>query len=254
MAKIFAFAMQKGGVGKTTTTMNVGAYLAQKGRRVLLVDLDPQAHLTQGLGVDPDDLKYSVYEVLLNPEQGTEFATLKTQAGIDLIPSTLDLAGAELELAGKVGRESLLQEALEKVENQYDYILIDAPPNLGLFTLNALAAASKVIVPVQVQVYAFKALPQLEKTISLVRKINRELMLGGVVCTLYDRRTNLSQVVERQIRERYNDLVFTTVIPLNTRLAEAPAAGEPINIYEPNSPGAQAYMKLTEEIEERYGK
>jgi len=253
MTNVLVFAMQKGGVGKTTTTLNLGVNLAKRGKRVLLVDIDPQGNLTQGLGIDLDALEYSIYEVLLNPEQGTAFATMATDAGVDLLPSTLDLAGAEAELAGQVGRELLLNEALKQTREQYDYILIDSPPNLGLFTLNALAAANQVIVPMQMHVYAFKAMPKLEKTISLVRKLNPQLAVGGIVITQYDRRTNLSHVIEQQTRQAYGDLVFETLIPLNTRLAEAPAAGKPISTYDPTSPGAVAYMKLAEEVDQRYG-
>ncbi len=254
MAHTLALAMQKGGVGKTTTALSLGVALARRGARVLLIDIDPQANLTQGLGVDPAELEYSIYEVLLNPEQGAGFATLSTDAGVDLVPSTLDLAGAELELAGKVGRELLLREALAATRNQYDYILIDPPPSLGLFTLNALAAADAVIVPLQTHAYAFKAMPKLESTIGLVRKLNSSLAIGGIVCTLADRRTNLSQVVETQIRQTYGELVFKTTIPTNTKLAEAPAAGTPIATYAPDSAGARAYAALAEEVEKRYGR
>jgi chromosome partitioning protein len=246
--------MQKGGVGKTTTALSLGVALARRGARVLLIDIDPQANLTQGLGVDPAEVEYSIYEVLLNPEQGAGFATLTTDAGVDLVPSTLDLAGAELELAGKVGRELLLREALAATRDEYDYILVDPPPSLGLFTLNALAAADAVIVPLQTHAYAFKAMPKLESTIGLVRKLNPSLAIGGIVCTLADRRTNLSQVVEQQIRQTYGDLVFKTTIPTNTKLAEAPAAGEPIATYAPDSAGARAYAALAEEVEARYAR
>lgn len=249
---IFAMAMQKGGVGKTTTAVSVAVNLAQAGARVLLIDIDPQANATQALGIDLESLEYSVYEVLLNPNLGTAFATLQTDAGIDLIPSTLALAGAELELAGKIGREQLLREALETSTIAYDYVLIDPPPTLGIFTLNSMAAAHQVIVPLQVHVYAYKAMPKLEETIALVRKLNRSLAIGGIVCTMFDRRTSLSQVIESQIREKYGDLVFKTIIPLNTKLAEAPASGQPITQYDPTSTGAQAYKHLAQEIMERF--
>ena len=254
MTHVLTFAMQKGGVGKSTSTLNVGVNLADRGRHVLLIDIDPQGNLTQGLGFGLDKLDYSVYEVLLNPEAGTAFATLETDAGVDLLPSTLDLAGAEAELAGQVGRELLLREALKPVTDRYDYILIDSPPNLGLFTLNALAAATSVIVPLQAHVYAYQALPKLEKTISLVRKLNPQLSIGGIVVIQFDRRTNLSQLITHRLREQYDGLVFDTVIPLNTKLAEAPAAGKPISSYDPTSPGAQAYRQLAEEVERRYGR
>jgi len=254
---ILAFAMQKGGVGKTTTVLNLGVALAARGARVLLIDVDPQSNLTQGLGVDPDGIEYSIYEVLLNPEKGVAFATYTTQAGeakVDLVPSTLNLAGAEMELAGKVGRELLLREALAPARGQYDYILIDPPPSLGLFTLNSLAAADSVLVPLQTHAYAFKAMPKLEATVTLVKKLNPGLAIRGVVCTLSDKRTNLSQVVEQQIRTAYGDLVFQTVIPMNVKLAEAPASGTPISVYAPDSAGAKAYMALAEELEARHGK
>jgi chromosome partitioning protein len=252
-AHILAFTMQKGGVGKTTTTLSLGVNLATRGHKVLLIDLDPQANLSQGLGVNIESLEYSIYEVLLQPELGSDFATLSTTSGVHIVPSTLALAGAELELAGKVGRELLLKKALRQAREEYDYILIDPPPSLGLFTLNALATATSVIVPLQVHAYAFKAMPKLEATIDLVRELNASLAIGGIVCTLSDKRTTLSQVVEQQIREQYGELVFKSVIPLNTKLAEAPASGEPINTYAPTSPGAKAYAALAAEVESRYG-
>ncbi|MBK9942940.1 MAG: ParA family protein [Kouleothrix sp.] len=254
MGDVIALAMQKGGVGKTTTALSLGAALAELGRRVLLIDLDPQANLTQGLGVDPSTLEYSVYEVLLNPEQGSTFATLATSAGVDLVPSSLALAGAELELAGRVGRELLLRKALRASREQYDYVLIDPPPSLGLFSLNALAAADRVLVPLQLHAYALKAMPQLETTIDLVKEINPRLVIGGIICTLADRRTNLSQEIERQVRQRYGSLVFETVIPVNVKLAEAPTHGRPINRYAPSSVGAQAYAALASELETRHGR
>jgi chromosome partitioning protein len=228
--------------------------LAARGAKVLLVDLDPQANLSQGLGIDLEALEYSVYEVLLNPEHGTDFATIHTSAGVDLVPSTLALAGAELELAGQVARELLLKKALRTARANYDYILIDPPPSLGLFALNAMAAANSVIVPLQVHAYAYKAMPKLEATINLVKELNPSLVIGGIVCTLSDKRTSLSQMVEQQIRQRYGELVFETVIPLNTKLAESPAVGEPINTYAPTSAGAKAYTALAEEVEARYGR
>ncbi len=254
MTHILAVAMQKGGVGKTTTALNLGVALAARDSRVLLIDADPQANLTQGLGVDPEATAYSIYEVLLNPEQGVAFATVPTAAGVDLVPSTLALAGAELELAGKVGRELLLRKALREITGRYDYVLIDAPPSLGLFTLNALAVAESVLVPLQVHAYALKAMPQLEATIDLVRELNPSLALGGIVCTFVDRRTSLSQSVEGEIRRRYGARVFATIIPVNTKLAESPAAGESISRYAPTSTGARAYETLAREVEERYGR
>ena len=254
MGHVLALAMQKGGVGKTTTTLSLGTSLTERGRRVLLIDLDPQANLTQGLSIDPAELEYSVYEVLLNPEKGTAFATLTTTVGVDLIPSSLELAGAELELAGKVGRELLLRKALRETRQRYDYILIDPPPSLGIFSLNALAACDAVLVPMQLHAYALKAMPQLEQTIALVQEINPTLAIGGIVCTLADRRTNLSGQIEQQVREQYGSLVFETVIPMNVKLAEAPMVGLPISRYAPQSAGALAYAALADELETRYGR
>ncbi len=255
MAHIIAVIMQKGGVGKTTTTLNLGVNLARKGKRVLLIDIDPQANLTQGLGVslDDDGPQYSVYEVLLNPNKGVSFATIATDAGVDLIPSTLDLAGAESELMGTFGREFLLKEALKDAQDKYDYIFIDSPPNLGLFTLNSMEAATSLIVPMQAHVYAYKAMDKLENTIALVRKFNPSLAIGGIVITQYDTRTNLSPTITLRMRQKYGDLVFGTYIPLNVKLAESPAAGKPIAMYDPTGAGAIAYQKLTDEVEARYG-
>ncbi len=254
MTHVLALTMQKGGVGKSTSTLNIANNLAKRGYKVLIVDLDPQANATQGLGIDLNELEYSVYEVLLNPEKGVSFATMHTDAEIDLIPSTLALAGAESELSGTVGRELLLSEALNEVRSTYDYIFIDSPPNLGLFTLNAMAAATSLLVPVQAHVYAYKALPQLEKTIGLVRKLNPTLAIGGIIVTQVDARTKLSATITSRLRNEYKDVVFETVIPFNVKLAESPAAGLPIAMYDPTGAGAKAYKHLTDEIEARYGK
>lgn len=254
MSHIIAVAMQKGGAGKTTTALNLGACLAQDGFRVLLVDLDPQANLTGGLGVtaDSEEIEYSIYEVLLNPEQNpSEYAVLTTANGVDLIPATIDLAGAEHELANEIGRELRLREALEHLRSHYDFIILDPPPSLGIFTTNAFAAAESVIVPLETHPFAWKAMPRLEETIGKVRKIQPNLRIGGIVCTKVEN-TVLSRAIEERARAKYGNLVFKTVVRKNVRLAEAPAAGEPINIYAPDSPGAIAYRNLAKEVEERY--
>lgn len=250
MARVIAFCNQKGGVGKTTTTASLGVCLADMGYKVLLIDLDPQANLSMGLGIDVYNLEHSIYEVLQHPENGIA-DVIQHVNDLDILPSTLDLTAAELELAGQYGREWLLKEALDPVRDEYDFILIDAPPSLGLFTLNALTAATEVIIPVQVHIYALRGLTQLQQTIRLVQKHNRELRISGVVCTMYDRRNTLSRAVEESIREAFGDLVFRTVIPINVRLAEAPASGEPITRYSPHSTGAQAYRELAQEVIER---
>jgi chromosome partitioning protein len=249
MARVLALANQKGGVAKTTTCLSLGAALAKRGRRVLLVDLDPQANLTLGLGLDPYQQERTTYEVLLNPERGAGFAVQTGGEGFDLIPATLDMAAAELELAGKIGRETLMREALAPLRDAYDYIMIDPPPSLGLFTLNALVAADEVLIPLQVHIYALRGLAQLQKTVRLVQKLNPTLRIGGIVCTMVDRRNNLSVAVEHEIREKFGELVYETVIPNNIRLAEAPASGTPISTYDPASAGAKAYAALAEEVD-----
>jgi chromosome partitioning protein len=252
MGHILTFSMQKGGTAKTTTCENVAVELAKRGARVLCIDLDPDCDLTYGQGVDPEQVEYSVYEVLLNPNHDPSYAIRETQENVFLIPSSNSMDGAELELAGKVGRENLLRKALAFIRDQYDYILIDPPPNLGLFTLNALSAADAVIIPVQLQPRAFRRLNKLEATIELIkRELNPVLTIGGVVGTMHNR-TRASQVVEQQLRDRYGDIVFNTVIPSATKIGEAPAFGETISVYAPGSPGAIAYAQLTDEIEERY--
>jgi chromosome partitioning protein len=250
---IIATAMQKGGVGKTTTTLALGSELARLGARVLLIDLDPQASLTEGLGIDPNVLsRGSIYEVLLNPDAEPGFATILTDHGVDLIPATLALAGAELAFAGRWGREMLLRTALAPLRASYDYILIDSPPSLGLFTINALVAADTLLVPLQAHVYALNAMAQLEQTITMARQLNPALAIGGIVITMVDKRTGVNALIERTARERYGELVFSTTIPLNTKIVEAPAAGEPITVYAKDSSGARAYRALAEEVRERW--
>ncbi len=253
MGHVLAFAIQKGGSGKTASVYNLGPLLAERGAKVLIIDIDPQANATDGFGVGESEHEYSTYEVLLNPQQGTAFATITTDAGVDLIPSTIDLAGAELELAGKIGREQLLAKALKQTRNQYDYVLIDPPPTLGLFTINALAAADAVLIPLQAHPDAYKAIPKLEATVELVRDLNPQLHIGGIFCTMTDR-TNVSVTIENKTRERYGELVFHTAIPRNTTIAEAKLARQPISSYAPTSPGGIAYKQLAQEIDERYGR
>jgi chromosome partitioning protein len=250
MCTIIAVAMQKGGVGKTTTTLALGAELARLGLKVLLCDLDPQASLTEGLGYDPNFLPHSIYDVLLHPDgPPIQFATLY---GVDLIPATLALAGAELTFAGRFGRELLLRTALAPLRLSYDYILIDSPPSLGLFTINALIAADLLLIPLQAHVYCLNAMAQLESTITMARQMNPSLRIGGIVITMVDKRTTVNGVIERLARDRYGDLVFTTTIPLNTKIIEAPAAHQPITVYAPESAGATAYRLLAEEARERW--
>jgi chromosome partitioning protein len=252
MSYCIVTAMQKGGTGKTTTSLNLGVELAQLSYKVLLVDIDPQANLTTGLGLVLGQSQYTIYDVLLNQKMGAAFAIQPVTTNLDLIASTIQLAGAEMELAGKIGRELILKRALEPVVKAYDYIIIDPPPSLGLFTINALVAARTVLAPLQAHTYAFQALPQLEATVDLARDLNPLLAIDGILLTMVDRRTGLSGVIEKQARDLYGDTVFKTSIPLTTRLAEAPAAGEPIRTYAPNSPAAKAYQALAVEVVGRF--
>lgn len=249
---VFAVANLKGGAGKTTLSVNVAAYLHHAGARVLVLDLDPQGNATRAFGIEVASDQYSSYEVLLNPEHGVGFATVPTAVGVDLVPAIPALAGAADELASTIARELRLADALETARATYDYIFIDLPPSPGLFTINGLAAADTVLVPLQVQVFAWEALSQLEALIGLVRKLNRGLKIGGIVCMMVDRRANLSQMIEAQARDTYDGLVFHTIIPASVKLAEAPALGEPILLYAPQSAGAQAYAALAAELQERF--
>ena len=249
---IIATAMQKGGVGKTTTALAVGAELAHSGRRVLLVDLDPQSNLTQGLGFDPTELiGSSVYEAMLNPDQAESYK-LHSEIGVDLLPATLELAGAEIAFAGRFGRELLLRNTLAPLRRSYDFIIIDSPPSLGLFTVNALTAADSIIVPMQAHVFALGAMAQLENTIGMIRQLNPQLNIGGIVITMVDRRTSVNALIEAEARERYGDLVFQTTIPFSTKITEAPAAGVPVTEYAADSAGAKAYRALAEEVRQRW--
>ncbi len=244
---VVAFANVKGGVGKTTSCANVAATLAQAhGRRVLLCDLDPQANLTSGMGVDPYALERSAYDVLHDPRRIGE-AILPTAQGCDLLPSTLALAGAELELAPAVGRELRLRRALESLGDRYDFALIDTPPSLGLFSQNALMAARYVVVPVEPSVYSIGAMGQLQQMIDVVTPYNPVTVLG-VLLTRYDARNRLTSEVERRLRDALGDLVFQTVIPVNVRAAEAPGAGQPVVTFAPDSSSARAYLTLTAEL------
>jgi len=250
LAIIIAISMQKGGVGKTTTTLALGAELARCGARVLLVDLDPQASLTEGIGVTPDQLDGTIYEAMLDPTVA-ESVTITTEYGVDLIPATLALAGAELSFAGRFGRELLLRSALAPLRSRYDYILIDSPPGLGIFTVNALVAADRLLIPLQAHVFAMDQMSQMEETITMIRQMNPQLTIGGIVMTMVGR-TTINGLIEVRARQRYGDLVFDITIPHNVKVIEAPAAGQPITVYAPESAGAAAYRALAEEVRERW--
>jgi chromosome partitioning protein len=250
MAIIYALANQKGGVGKTTTSINLGAYLAKMGQRVLLVDIDPQANATSSVGIDRYSVKKGSYDALLNLENGSLNILSNPKLKISILPSSPALAGAEVELVDELARESRLKRALEIVSNRYDYVLIDCPPSLGLLTLNGLvAAADGVLIPVQCEYLALEGLGQLTFTIERVRNaLFPTLQVRGVILTMYDSRTNLSNDVVREVRRFFPNQVFQTVIPRSVRLAEAPSYGIPISEYDPGSAGAEAYQSLAIEI------
>lgn len=250
MTRIYAVANQKGGVGKTTSVISICGYLAGSGRRVLLVDLDPQANATSALGHDKYRMDPSTYNLLLEDNGGSAFRPLPTEFGIDLIPSHPSLAGAEVELVNVIGREYRLQKALTPLAATYDYIFIDCPPSLGLLTLNGLTAARHgVLIPVQCEYLPLEGLTQLLQTVELVREyLNPALQVRGVMMTMYDSRTNLSRQVVEEVRRHFPNKVFKSIIPRNVRLSEAPSFGQPINIYAPASPGALAYKLLTAEL------
>ncbi|MEX1021055.1 MAG: AAA family ATPase [Litorilinea sp.] len=255
-ARIFAFANQKGGVAKTTTTVNLGAYLAAAGRRVLIVDTDAQSNATTSLGINPRQLTVSLYDVLIDQVPIQEAITLTERVGLDLVPSTTDLAGAEVEMAQLMARERLLHRALQPVLKNYDYILIDDPPSLGLLTINGLTAATDgVLIPVQCEYLALEGLSLLMQTIQQVREIlNERLQIAGVLLTMYDGRTNLSQQVVQEVQAHFPNEVFQTIIPRNVRLSEAPSHGQTILSYAPASAGALAYAALAAEFMQRVEK
>ena len=252
MARIIAFANQKGGVGKTTSAVNVAASLGALGRRVLLVDLDPQGNGTSGVGIDKNKLELSSYEVLLEGAPAEKAIRKTPFQGLSCLAANVNLAGAEILLATSEARERALKKALEPLADQYDYVIIDCPPSLGMLTLNALAAAREIIVPMQCEYYALEGLSQLLYTVDLVReRYNRHLRLGGVILTMYDGRLNLSLAVAAEIKRYFPDRVFRTTVPRNVRLSEAPSHGKPVLYYDPHSKGAQAYREIAQEIEER---
>ena len=248
MARIIAITNQKGGVGKTTTSVNLSACVAAEGRRVLVVDADPQGNTSSGLGVRVKEKTPTVYEVM-SGEAALESALCKTEVeGLFVLPSDIRLAGAEIELASVEGREHVLAEALEPARSELDYIFIDCPPSLGLITLNALCAADGVLIPIQCEYYALEGVSALMGTIQKVQKINRRLTIEGVVLTMLDARTNLGIQVAQEVRKVFKGKVYNTVVPRNVRLGEAPSHGLPIHMYDPRSLGAQSYQSLAKEF------
>jgi len=253
MSIIFSVTNQKGGVGKTTSVMNIGAYLAVKGNKVLLVDIDPQSNLTSGMGIKNDGKIITSYELILGKESIENAIIPGRIEGLNIVPSSIDLAGAEIELVNIISRETVLKKMLDEISKNYDYVLIDCPPSLGLLTINGLVASNKVLIPVQSEYFALEGLGQLLNTINLVKEnLNSDLDIGGVILTMFDSRTNLSKDVSNEIKSHFTDKIFNSVIPRSVRLSEAPSYGLSIYEYAPQSAGAFAYESLTMEIMKRF--
>ncbi len=248
MGKVISVANQKGGVGKTTTTVNLSTLLAKKGKKVLLIDADPQGNATSGLGITKE-IEFSVYDILVGDTEFNQTIQESAIKNLKVCPSNISLAGAEVELVSMLSREQRLKTKLDVIKDQYDYILIDCPPSLGLITLNAFTASDSVLIPVQCEYFALEGLGQLLNTVNLVKKhLNKNLEIEGALLTMYDARTNLSNQVVKEVKKYFEDKVYKTVIPRNVRLSEAPSYGMPISLYDPRSKGAKAYEKFTKEL------
>ncbi len=249
MAKVIAIANQKGGVGKTTTAVNLSSCLAYKGKSVLIIDIDPQGNTTSGLGIDKKSLERSIYDVLINDVDICNCLVETSIENLKLCPSNIQLAGAEVELVPLMSRETRMKMMIEEVRKKFDFILIDCPPSLGLLTLNSLTAADTILVPIQCEYYALEGLSQLMNTVKLVQKhLNPKLDVEGVVLTMFDARTNLSIQVVEEVKKHFRNKVYRTVIPRNVRLSEAPSFGLPIILYDPKSKGSECYLELAEEV------
>ena len=249
MSKVIAIVNQKGGVGKTTTAVNLSNVLAQKGKKVLLIDEDPQGNATSGLGIEKGTVEKSIYDVLIN-ETTFEEATTKTSIkNLYLCPSNINLAGAEVELVNTMSRETKMKEKMEDIQDKYNYIIIDCPPSLGLLTINSLTASNSIMIPIQCEYYALEGVGQLMNTVNLIKKqLNKDLYIEGVVLTMNDARTNLSNQVVSEVKKYFKDNVYKTIIPRNVKLSEAPSYGMPITAYAPRSKGARCYEKLANEL------
>ncbi len=253
MGKAIAIFNQKGGVGKTTTNINLSACLAMRGKKVLVVDIDPQGNTTSGIGLVKRKLQYTLYDVLVNKEFDISKAILHTKTkGLDILPASVDLAGAEIELVNLEGRERRLKKAIDKVKPMYDFVFVDCPPSLGLLTINSLTAVDSVLIPIQCEFYALEGVSQLMNTVEMVRKnMNPDIEIEGVILSMFDGRTNLSLQVVQEVKKYFGNKVFNTIIPRNVRLAEAPSYGLPIIKYDPKSTGAKAYQQFAIELLKR---
>ncbi|MGN6711436.1 ParA family protein [Anaerocolumna jejuensis] len=249
MGRIIAVANQKGGVGKTTTAINLSACLAEKGKKVLTIDIDPQGNTSSGLGIKKDELNYTIYDLIIGNCSISDCLLVNIYENLSLLPSNVNLAGAEIELIGVEEREFILKKEIEQIRNNYDFVIIDCPPSLNTLTINAMTTADTILVPIQCEYYALEGLSQLIHTINLVRqRLNPKLEIEGVVFTMFDARTNLSLQVVENVKENLKQNIYKTIIPRNVRLAEAPSHGLPINIYDPKSAGAEGYKDLAEEV------
>ena len=252
MGRVIAVANQKGGVGKSTTAINLSACLAEKGKKVLAIDIDPQGNTTSGLGVDKNNVENTLYELLLGEAEAKDTIVKDVVENVDLIPSNVNLSGAEIELIGVDEKEYIMKKIIDKVRRKYDYIIMDCPPSLNMLTINALTAANSVLVPIQCEYYALEGLSQLIHTIELVKeRLNKKLVMEGVVFTMYDARTNLSLQVVENVKDNLQQNIYKTIIPRNVRLAEAPSHGMSINLYDTRSTGAESYRMLAAEVMSR---
>ena len=249
MGRIIAVANQKGGVGKTTTAINLSSCLAEKGKKVLAVDMDPQGNMTSGLGVDKNSVENTIYDLIIGESSIDEVLRKDIMKNLDIIPANIDLSAAEIELIDVEDKEYIVRNVIKDIKDNYDYIIIDCPPSLSMLTINAMTTATSVLVPIQCEYYALEGLSQLIHTVDLVRdRLNPELEIEGVVFTMYDARTNLSLQVVENVKDNLHQNIYKTIIPRNIRLAEAPSYGVPINEYDPKSDGSESYMRLAEEV------